>query len=128
LGKLAEDITGQNALFASGLAFGIDTIAHRAALKNNLPTAGVLANGLDRIYPTQNSILTKQMTEQGGLLTDFMSNTNPDKQNFPKRNRIVAVFCTGLQKKKPSKNSGHHSLHLHLKKKSLLIFYNTGKH
>ncbi len=90
--KLIADFTEQNILVVSGLAFGIDTIAHKAALKNNLQTVGVLAHGLDRIYPTQNKTLAKQMTEQGGLLTDFISNTNPDKQNFPKRNRIVAGY------------------------------------
>ncbi|MGF2413393.1 DNA-processing protein DprA [Ferruginibacter sp.] len=94
--KLIEDLTEQNVLVVSGLAFGIDTIAHKAALKNSLQTVGVLAHGLDRIYPTQNKNLAKQMTEQGGLLTDFISNTNPDKQNFPKRNRIVAGMCDAL--------------------------------
>ena len=94
--KLIEDLTEHNIFVTSGLAFGIDTIAHKAALKNNLPTVGVLAHGLDRIYPTQNKALAKQMTEQGGLLTEFISNTNPDKQNFPKRNRIVAGMCDAL--------------------------------
>jgi len=88
--KLIEELTEENILVVSGLAFGIDTIAHKAALKNNLQTVAVLAHGLDRIYPAQNKSLAKQMTEQGGLLTEFMSHTNPDKQNFPKRNRIVA--------------------------------------
>jgi DNA processing protein len=88
--KLIEDLAAENILVLSGLAFGIDTIAHKTALKNNLATVGVLAHGLDRIYPSQNKSLAKQMTEQGGLLTEFISNTNPDKQNFPKRNRIVA--------------------------------------
>jgi DNA processing protein len=94
--KLVTELAGQNVLVVSGLAFGIDTIAHKAALKNNLQTVGVLAHGLDRIYPTQNKTLAKQMTEQGGLLTHFMSNTLPDKQNFPKRNRIVAGICDAL--------------------------------
>ncbi len=94
--KLIEELTEQNILVVSGLAFGIDTIAHKAALKNNLQTIGVLAHGLDRIYPTQNKTLAKQMTEQGGLLTDFMSNTLPDRQNFPKRNRIVAGLCDAV--------------------------------
>ena len=88
--KLIEDCSNENILVVSGLAFGIDTIAHKAALKNNLPTVGVLAHGLDRIYPAQNKSLAKQMAIQGGLLTEFISQTNPDKQNFPKRNRIVA--------------------------------------
>ena len=94
--KLIEDLQSENILVVSGLAFGIDTIAHRAVLKNNMQTVGVLAHGLDRIYPPQNKSLAKQMTLQGGLLTDFISNTNPDKQNFPKRNRIVAGICDAL--------------------------------
>ncbi|MEP7144277.1 MAG: DNA-processing protein DprA [Ferruginibacter sp.] len=94
--KLMEQLQPENILVVSGLAFGIDTIAHRAALKNNLPTVGVLAHGLDRIYPPQNKPLAKQMVEQGGLLTEFTSNTIPDKQNFPKRNRIVAGMCDAV--------------------------------
>jgi DNA processing protein len=55
-----------------------------------LPTVGVLAHGLDRIYPAVNKSLAREMVENGGLLTDFMSGTLPDAQNFPRRNRIVA--------------------------------------
>lgn len=94
--KIIEDLKGHDILIVSGLAFGIDTIAHKSALKNNLNTVGVLAHGLDRIYPSQNKTLAKQMIEQGGLLTDFKSNTLPDKQNFPKRNRIVAGMCDAV--------------------------------
>lgn len=94
--KLVEELQNENVLIISGLAFGIDTIAHKTAIKNNLQTVGVLAHGLDRIYPVQNKGLAKQMTEQGGLLTEFLSETNPDKQNFPKRNRIVAGMCDAL--------------------------------
>jgi DNA processing protein len=94
--KLVEGLAEQNVLILSGLAFGIDTISHKAALKHNLPTVGVLAHGLDRIYPAPNKTLARQMTEQGGLLTHFMSNTLPDRQNFPKRNRIVAGMCDAL--------------------------------
>lgn len=77
-------------LVVSGLAFGIDTIAHRSALKNKLKTVGVLAHGLDRIYPAENKSTAKEMINNGGLLTEFQSETNPDKMNFPARNRIVA--------------------------------------
>lgn len=94
--KIIAGLAEQNVLVVSGLAFGIDTIAHKAALKNNLQTVGVLAHGLDRIYPAQNKPLAKQMADQGGLLTHFMSNTIPDKQNFPKRNRIVAGICDAI--------------------------------
>jgi DNA processing protein len=77
-------------LVLSGLAYGIDTLAHRQALKNELHTVGILAHGLDRIYPPANKSLARDMVEQGGLLTDFPSGTNPDAVNFPRRNRIVA--------------------------------------
>ncbi len=88
--KFIEELAAENILIVSGLAFGIDSIAHKASLKNNLQTIGVLAHGLDMIYPSQNTSLAKQMSAQGGLLTEFRSNTKPDRQNFPSRNRIVA--------------------------------------
>lgn len=88
--NLIRDLAKHDVVICSGLAYGIDTHAHKAALKNRLSTVGVLAHGLDRIYPPANKSLAKEMTEQGGLLTDFISGTKPDKQNFPKRNRIVA--------------------------------------
>lgn len=94
--KLVTDFKEHNVMIISGLAFGIDSIAHRTAVKNNIPTVGILAHGLDRIYPPQNKMLAKQMVENGGLLTDFKSGTNPDKQNFPKRNRIAAGICDAL--------------------------------
>ena len=94
--KLIEDLAEQNVLILSGLAFGIDSIAHKASLKNKLKTVGVMAHGLDKVYPAQNKSLAVDMLSQGGLLTDFMSGTNPDRQNFPRRNRIVAGICDAL--------------------------------
>ncbi len=88
--RLVEELVNENVLIVSGLAFGIDSIAHKTSVKYNVPTIGVLAHGLDRVYPSQNSALAKQMISCGGLLTEFKSNTIPDKQNFPGRNRIVA--------------------------------------
>lgn len=77
-------------LVVSGLAYGIDINAHKAALKNDMPTIGVLAHGLDRIYPHAHRQTAIEMLEKGGLLSDFPSNTEPDKFNFVRRNRIVA--------------------------------------
>ena len=77
-------------LIISGLAYGIDIHAHRAALQQDFPTVGVLAHGLDRIYPSAHRKTAIEMMNHGGLLTEFMSGTNPDRQNFVKRNRIVA--------------------------------------
>lgn len=83
-------------LIVSGLAYGIDICAHKESLKNNLPTVGVLAHGLDDLYPGQHRSTADKMLEQGGLLSDYMSGTNPDKENFPKRNRIVAGMCDAV--------------------------------
>jgi DNA processing protein len=88
--KLLEDLQPFNPTIYSGLAFGIDITAHKQALKNNLPTIGVVAHGLDRIYPSQHRTIAEEMLEHGGILTDFPSQTNPDRENFPKRNRIIA--------------------------------------
>lgn len=77
-------------LVLSGLAYGVDICAHRAALAEDFPTVGVLAHGLDRLYPSAHRETANQMVAQGGLLTEFMTGTNPDKANFVRRNRIVA--------------------------------------
>lgn len=74
----------------SGLAYGVDSCAHKSALDNGLQTIGVLAHGLDTLYPSQNRKMAENMIGQGGLLTEFVSGTKPDRENFPKRNRIVA--------------------------------------
>src|SRR5687767_8886978 len=89
--KLIKELSSQNILVVSGMAYGIDAIAHKASLKNDLATVGVLGHGLDQIYPPDHSNLAKDMLKHGGgLLTEFRSNTKPDKHNFPTRNRIVA--------------------------------------
>ena len=88
--QLVEGLREYNVLIVSGLAFGIDAIAHKAALQNGLPTIGVLAHGLDQLYPPQHKQLAKDMLAEGGLLTEFRKETLPDKYNFPKRNRVVA--------------------------------------
>ena len=89
--KFVKELISQNILVVSGMAFGIDAIAHKAAYKHDLPTVGVLGHGLDQIYPPEHSNLAKEMLKHGGgLLTEFRSNTKPDKHNFPTRNRIVA--------------------------------------
>lgn len=77
-------------LVASGLAYGVDICAHREALANRLPTVGVLAHGLDRIYPPVHRATAIDMLARGGLLTEYMSGTRPDKGNFVRRNRIIA--------------------------------------
>jgi DNA processing protein len=88
--QLVADLKSLNIIIVSGLAYGIDAIAHKAAVQNNMSTVGVLAHGMDKIYPSQHKSLAKQMLLNGGLLTEFRKETLPDKHNFPKRNRIVA--------------------------------------
>lgn len=74
----------------SGLAYGIDIQAHRSAMYCEVPTVGVIAHGLDRIYPSPHKKFARKMLEHGGILTEYPSFTNPDRENFPSRNRIVA--------------------------------------
>jgi DNA processing protein len=88
--KLVAELRDLNVLIVSGLAFGIDAIAHKAALQNELETVAVLAHGLQTIYPHQHKSLAKDILQHGGLLTEFRNGDKPDKHNFPKRNRIVA--------------------------------------
>lgn len=77
-------------LIVSGLAYGIDVHSHREALANGMDTVGVLAHGLDRVYPAVHRQTAVEMVSHGGLLTEYMSGTNPDRYNFLSRNRIVA--------------------------------------
>lgn len=90
--ELVRDLAAQcpDVLIVSGLAYGIDVCAHRAAIKYGLPTVGVLAHGLDRIYPSVHRNTAAQMVDCGGLLTEYVSNTEPERTNFLQRNRIVA--------------------------------------
>ena len=77
-------------LIVSGLAYGVDIVAHRQALANGYETVGVLAHGLDDLYPSRHRETALKMIEQGGLLTEFLTLTNADKINFVRRNRIVS--------------------------------------
>ena len=87
---MVEGFSKYNATIVSGLAYGIDIIAHKASVKNKVPNIGVLAHGLDRIYPQAHKTVAEKMILNGGVLTEFASKTNPDRENFPSRNRIVA--------------------------------------
>jgi DNA processing protein len=94
--EFIEHLKEEDVLIVSGLAFGIDTITHKTAVKHDISTVGVLAHGLDRIYPHQNRNLAKHMLDKGGLLTEFISGSDPDRENFPKRNRIVAGLADAV--------------------------------
>ncbi|WP_316815569.1 DNA-processing protein DprA [Pedobacter nyackensis] len=88
--QLAETLASYNVIIVSGLAYGIDVAVHRESLQYHIPTIGVMAHGLDRIYPPLHKPVAQKMVLNGGLLTEFLPGTNPDKENFPKRNRIIA--------------------------------------
>lgn len=95
--KIVGDLRGDDILIVSGLAYGVDTAAHNAALSNNIPTAAVLGHGLDRLYPTQNRKLAMNMLEHGGcLLTEYPSYTQISPSNFPARNRIIAALADAV--------------------------------
>lgn len=88
--QLIEILKPYQVLVVSGLAHGVDGAAHRECVAHHVPTLGVLAHGLDRIYPAAHRELAAKMLDCGGLLTEFLPGTNPDRENFPKRNRIIA--------------------------------------
>lgn len=94
--KIIQDLATHDVTIVSGLAFGIDAIAHKAALKQGLSTVAVLAHGLASLYPPEHGQLSKQILKQGGLITEYVSHVKAEKHQFPIRNRIVAGMsdCT----------------------------------
>ena len=96
--KLIQDLAQSipNAIIVSGLAYGVDICAHKAAVEYGLPTIGVVGHGLDRIYPAVHRPTAVKMVENGMLLTEYLSGTNPDRQNFVQRNRIIAGLCDAI--------------------------------
>ena len=94
--NLMQDLAPFDPLIISGLAYGIDITAHQEALNNNLETIGILAHGLDMIYPKAHVSIAKEMHLQGGLLTEYRFGQMPEKGNFPARNRIIAGLCDAI--------------------------------
>jgi DNA processing protein len=88
--KLIEDLAPLNPIIVSGFAYGVDIVAHQLAMEHNLQTIGVLAHGLNQIYPKTHKKYVAKVEENGGFMTEFWSTSNPDKENFVRRNRIVA--------------------------------------
>jgi DNA processing protein len=87
---------GHEVLIVSGLAYGIDVTSHRAALKYNLPTAAILGHGLRSIYPSTHAAVAREIAQHGALVTDFISTMKPERNNFIKRNRIIAGICDAV--------------------------------
>jgi DNA processing protein len=103
---IVEGLVPYDVLIISGLAYGIDVHAHRAALEYGLNTIGVLGHPLNRLYPSTHKATAEKMLTQGGLLTDFMSDTTFLPENFPKRNRIVAGMCDAIVVIEAAKEGG----------------------
>ena len=88
--KFMEELAPMNPVIVSGFAYGVDIAVHQLAMENNLQTIGVVAHGLNQIYPKSHKKYVAKMEENGGFMTEFWSSSNPDKENFVRRNRIVA--------------------------------------
>ncbi len=88
--KLIEDLAPLDPVIVSGFAYGVDIFAHQLATEHNLQTIGVVAHGLNQIYPKNHKKYVAKVEENGGFMTEFWSSTNPEKENFVRRNRIVA--------------------------------------
>jgi len=104
--NLVAELAKYNVVIVSGLAFGIDIAAHKAALNNCLDTVAALAHGLDRVYPSQHANVAEDIIKNGALLSDYMCGVAPDRQNFPSRNRIVAGISDATIVIESSKKGG----------------------
>ncbi len=91
--QLVENMVPYGVTIVSGLAYGVDIEAHKAALDLGLPTIAVLGHGLNKVYPSAHAKYASQMLENGALLSEFTTDSKPDRENFPMRNRIVAGMC-----------------------------------
>jgi DNA processing protein len=103
---LAGEIADAEITIISGLALGIDTIAHEEAVKRGTRTIAVLANGLDMIYPSQNMALAEKILKNGAIISEQPVGTKPEKQNFPARNRIISGLSRGTLIIEGSNKSG----------------------
>lgn len=113
--KFANELVNLGVTIISGLASGIDTVAHETALKNGGRTIGVLGNGIDTVYPKKNLYLYNELEKNGGIISDFPLGTPPLAYNFPQRNRIISGLSMGVvvieaQEKSGSLITAHHAL------------------
>ena len=104
--SLAGDLAGNDIAVVSGLALGIDTMAHRAALTRGGRTVAVVANGLDIIYPKDNTGLSRQIEEQGAVVSEYPLGTRPDPRGFPRRNRLISGMSLGTLVVEAGEKSG----------------------
>ncbi len=101
-----EGLAKYNVLVVSGLALGVDVAAHRKSVEMKIPTVGVMGSGLQRMYPNEHRDIARRMCENGGLLTEYPSDQDPDREHFPMRNRIIAGMCDALVVVETGKSGG----------------------
>ncbi len=94
--KIVEEMKPYGVQVISGMAYGIDTQAHRASVINGVSTIGILGHGLDMIYPSSNRELALKMNKEGGLISEFPIGTTPEREHFPMRNRIIAAMSDAV--------------------------------
>jgi len=94
--KLTAELSRKGLTIVSGLAYGVDTLAHHHALQNGSRTIAVLGSGVDVIYPNENRALAKKIVSNGVLVSEFPLGTGPDRTNFPRRNRIICGLSLGI--------------------------------
>lgn len=104
--RLISELKPYDVSIISGLAFGIDITAHRKCVELDIPTIGVLGHGLQQIYPFQHRKVAMEMLQNGGLLSEYTSNTGPEREHFPMRNRIIAGMCDALVVVETAKKGG----------------------
>jgi DNA processing protein len=104
--KFARDLSCQGLTIISGMARGIDTCAHRGALKENKRTIAVMGSGFNHIYPEENKELVEEIAKNGAVISEFSIDTEPLKENFPRRNRVISGLSLGVLVVEAAKNSG----------------------
>lgn len=104
--NITKELVQNNYVIISGMAKGLDTLAHQIALDNGGKTIAVLGTGIDLCYPKQNSTIYKRIKEDGLLLSEYPIDTSISKENFPKRNRILSALCDGVFVPEFKANSG----------------------